>query len=158
MNFWKLPPKEKIYEAFSVLADNRYLHVQPGMVKVGSSDGSKQYTVEWTEQNSTSGTVIKIASDDNASFWQGYIGYPIIAVLMINDLISFDRTIIDHFKGIPWKTLNKQFGNNYSKAVGIVLSGIDDKVMVEKIRSEVESIYGQLSALQLINPSTRLKG
>ena len=40
----KLPPIEKIYEAYSALADNR-IHMEETSAKVVSSDGAKSYKV-----------------------------------------------------------------------------------------------------------------
>jgi len=42
---------------------------------VDSSDNTKRYTVTWD------GSVY--TSNDNASIWQEYAGYPMIAVLML---------------------------------------------------------------------------
>ena len=158
MQYWKLPPKEKIYEAFSVLADQRYIMESDARAIVISSGGEKKYKVEWTEDNSDPGQAVSIISNDNASFWQGYTGYPIIAILMLNNRISFDKEVLVHFRGINWNTLNRQFKNNYAEAVGKILSEIDDKTIVEKIISEVGSIYKQLSALKLARPGNQGQG
>ena len=69
----KLPPIEKIYEAYSAIADNR-IALHENYAAVLSSDKSKEYTVGWNGNVYT--------SDDNATYWQGYAGYPVIAVLM----------------------------------------------------------------------------
>ena len=53
---------------------------------VVSSDESKTYEVE------TSADGREIASNDNASYWQGYVGYPAIAVLIARDFIVHRRT------------------------------------------------------------------
>ena len=71
----KLPPEEKVYEAFSAIGDGR-VEMHDGFAVVRSSDGSRQYTVEWDGN--------KYTSDDSATFWQGYPGYPVIAVLLLS--------------------------------------------------------------------------
>lgn len=109
-----------------------------------SSDGKKTYSVEW------SGDVSAITSNDNASYWQGYLGYPVIAVLMLQGRISFDRDIATLLAGIPWKQLNKTYRNDYDKAVSHVLktvelSGSSSVPVVE----EVDRIMEQLLALKI---------
>jgi hypothetical protein len=141
---WKLPPGEKIYEALSVLADNRYEMKADGKAVVTSSAGDKHYTVSWAEAIDH----IKINSNDNASRWQGYMGYPIIALLMITRKIQYDPSILPHFKGIEWNRLNKAYKNDYAKVVELLLNQLDDSV-VHKIKSEVDHIFEQLSRLTL---------
>jgi hypothetical protein len=147
MATWKLPPKEKIYEAFSVLANKRYT-IEGNTATITSSDGKKHYAVEWNDQKNPD-TALAITSNDNASYWQGYIGYPIIAILMITGKIRFNDQIIPHFKDIPWNTLNKSAKNDYAAVVNKLLSGIGDKKEVDKIISGVENIYKQLADLKL---------
>lgn len=69
----KLPPIEKIPEAYSAIADHR-IEMSENSAVVDSSDKTKRYTVTWNDDLYT--------SNDNASIWQGYAGYPMIAVLI----------------------------------------------------------------------------
>ena len=157
MEKWKLPPKEKIYEAFSVLADNRFVIESNGKASVTSSSGNKQYSLEWIEENSLLETIIKITSNDNASYWQGYLGYPIIAILMVNEKVQFNRSIIEHFKGIQWKALNTACNNNYSKVVEKILANINDEQEIEKIKQEIDNIFNQISDLYIVRLNKKLK-
>ncbi len=147
MTPWKLPPKEKIYEAYSVLADRRCIMISDHKAVISSSDGSKTYTLTWSEDPESN--YFKVNSDDNASRFQGYTGYPIIALLMILDKINLDEDILPHFKDINWHNLNKQFKNNYAQAVEFVLSQRSMEESV-KIREETDRILEQLSKLNLI--------
>ena len=70
---WKNPPKIKVYEALGCIADNR-IEVNENEAKVYSSSREKYYTVKY-DRNS-------IMSNDNGSYWVGYLGYPSIALLM----------------------------------------------------------------------------
>lgn len=72
-----------------------------------SSNREKKYTVTWENGVYT--------SNDNASYWRGYAGYPIIAVLMLQKELSLNSDIIDHFKGINWTELNKNIKQNTQK-------------------------------------------
>jgi hypothetical protein len=147
IKYWKLPPPEKIYEALSVLADGRYTMEAAGKVTVTSSGGDKKYMVRWKEEDTAAGQVIMITSNDNASFWQGYTGYPIIAVLMIIKKITFDSSLLLHFQGVSWNEINKRYRNDYAKAADEVLSKVDEDA-VQKIKSEVGSIYRQIEGLK----------
>lgn len=141
---WKLPPKEKIYEAFSVIADERYTIISDGKAFVTSSSGDKKYSVTWEMH----GGIIRIKSNDNASVWQGYTGYPIIATLMALGRIRYDEGIIFHFRDIPWKSLNAAHKNNYAAAVNEVLTRLNDPALVKRIRESVDEVFKQIEALQ----------
>jgi len=144
MAIWKMPPKAKVYEALGALADGRVKIVAEGKGEVVSSTGNKSYSVEWSKDLSS------FSSNDNASYWQGYLGYPIIAVLCTLEKIEYNATVSNHLAGVHWKELNKKHKNNYDSAVDEVLasvqrSGIDSQVVVQ----EVDNIMNQLQALKL---------
>lgn len=69
----KLPPISKVYEALSAVADGR-VSLEETEAYVTSSDYSKIYTVRFDETT--------YSSNDRATSWQHYAGYPIIAVLI----------------------------------------------------------------------------
>ena len=70
----KLPPIQKILEAYTAIVDNN-VNLTENEAKVKSSNGAKTYTVSWEND--------VYHSNDNATYWQGYAGYPVIAVLML---------------------------------------------------------------------------
>ena len=144
MDSWKLPPKAKIYEALSAVADNRVKITSETSAIVTSSSLDKNYTVTWSED------LTHITSNDNASHWQGYVGYPIVAVLLVKGKMNFDRKIAGHLAGIAWKKVNKQFKNDYDKAVESVLATLEEKgIDTRSIRDEVERIMTQIEQLAL---------
>ncbi|HPJ94926.1 MAG TPA: hypothetical protein PLU81_12450 [Deltaproteobacteria bacterium] len=144
MEGWKLPPKAKIYEALSAVADGRVSRTGANTAEVISSSGTKSYTVEWNDD------VSAVTSNDNASYWQGYLGYPIMAVLMHLGRLAYDSTIALHLAGIPWKQINKQFKNDYDKAVGSVLTLLEEKgVNTQAIQDEADRIMSQTEQLSL---------
>ncbi|MBI5569578.1 MAG: hypothetical protein HY914_06490 [Desulfomonile tiedjei] len=141
---WKLPPKAKIYEALGAIGDGRVTIVEPGQAQVASSDGSKTYLVEWSED------LRQITSNDNASYWQGYTGYPIVAVLMQLGRLDFSKDAAALLSGIPWKQLNRRFRNDYAKAIATVLDDLEAKgTPRETITAEVDRIVVQLEGLRL---------
>jgi len=144
MAVWKMPPKAKVYEALSAVADGRVTLTGPLTAQVRSSSGHKTYDVKWSED------VHEITSNDNASYWQGYIGYPIIAVLMELGKLSFDPDVARKLSGVPWKEINNRFKRDYDKAVNHVLDQIEEEGGDRaEITGEVEKIYDQLGKLEL---------
>ncbi|MCH5319951.1 MAG: hypothetical protein J1E38_09635 [Paramuribaculum sp.] len=103
-----LPPIEKIYEAWTAVADGR-VELSDTNAKVSSSDGTKEYTVRFAGDT--------YSSNDNATFWRGYAGYPVIAVLMLQGKLPLDLDEAKKWKGINWTSVNKKHRNNYQAAV-----------------------------------------
>lgn len=137
----KMPPIEKIYEAYSAIADGR-VTLNADSAKVVSSNGEKQYTVTWKDDVYT--------SNDNASYWQGYAGYSMIAVLMLQGKLTLNKDIAYCFKEINWTELNKKYKAKYAKAVEEVMSGLKGKgIDCDKIFLEVQNVYRQIEELEI---------
>lgn len=131
----KMPPKAKIYEAFSAIADNR-IAIKENEATVKSSDLKKEYQIKWQDN--------KISSTDNATFWQGYPGYPVIAIWLETGIIDYNKDITNGFKNINWHELNNKYKRNYDKAVQEVLDSLPNK---DDIIKEVDNIYTKLESL-----------
>lgn len=147
MKTWHEPPIAKVYEALGALADGRVKTTSSTSAEVLSSSKDKTYTVEWSIDYSS------ITSNDNASFWQGYCGYPIIAVLLLAGRLSYDKTVSDALKSLPWKQINDRFKGNYDKAISQVL----DRVQAlggnrDIIVKECERIHAELKLLKIGRP------
>ena len=137
----KLPPMEKIYEAYSAIADDR-IELGEGEAKVTSSDHAKQYTVAWD------GDVY--SSNDNATYWQGYAGYPVLSVLMLEGYLPLDTGITQYFKGINWNKINARHKSDYKKAAAEVLGHLrTEGAPVDKIIQEAGRVYTQLADLDI---------
>lgn len=123
----KLPPLEKMYEAYSVLADDRF-DLSPERLTVRSSDGSKEYTVTWDESGC-------YRSNDSATYWQGYAGYPVIVALLLQGRLPLDEEVTGWFGGIPWKSLNDAHKRDYAAAAAEAFQqiGLD---MSQQLRAE----------------------
>jgi len=145
MVVWKLPPKAKIYEALSAVADGRVaLSIDNNQAEVTSSSGTKTYNVIWNNDISA------ITSNDNASYWQGYLGYPILAVLMVQKQLQYDKSVAALMAGINWKQVNRQHRNNYDKALAQVLKSLEEKgANTGTVRQEVDRIFVQIKHLGL---------
>jgi hypothetical protein len=144
MTLWKMPPITKIYEAFTAVADGRVQLTGTGLATVASSRGDKVYDVEWSDDAGT------IAANDNASYWQGYVGYPIVAVLLARGVLHADEAAVTALHGFPWHDLNKRYKRDYDAAVAQVLrdlaAGGTDAALIER---EAAAVLEQLADLGL---------
>lgn len=134
----KLPPIAKIYEAYTCIADGR-IEMNENAAVVSSSDGKKKYTIKWKDND--------YASNDNATFWQGYPGYPVLAVLMLQNKLNYNKEIVNLFSNINWHALNEKHKRDYDAAVEEVLNEIHYDTAI--IKEEVNKIYEEIKNLNI---------
>lgn len=147
----KLPPIEKIYEAYTAVADNRVKiaessTLEQGEATVSSSDNAKEYTIEWNAST--------YSSNDNSTFWQLYAGYPVIAVLMLQGLLPYNKEAAEYFRGVNWKCLNTRYKNDYAAALKEVIrqKGLDSSERAEELSEitlSVQNVYNRLQMLDI---------
>lgn len=111
---WKMPPAAKIYEAIGALGDGRVTLIDDSHARVRSSGGEKSYDVEMSADGR------EVSSNDNASYWQGYLGYPGIAVMLARGFLKVNPAAVKALTGVPWKELNRRFRNDYAKTIAEV--------------------------------------
>ncbi len=143
---WKIPPPIKVYEAIGAIGDGRVRPIDAThrVWEVGSSDGAKKYRVEVSADGRG------ISSTDNASYWQGYLGYPAIAVLMARGTLHASAEATRALAGIPWKELNRRFKNDYARTTAEVARIVEERGgNFDAIRAEAASILEALAALGL---------
>lgn len=131
-DFWKMPPRIKIYEALGSIADGRVHAISDSEALVISSDGSRRYHVRMVGD--------AISSDDNGSVYRGYLGYPAIAFLMLKGIVPFDERVANMLKGIPWRELNERF-KRYDLVEQYVLDRVPDP---DAMRRFVDEVYAFL--------------
>jgi hypothetical protein len=140
---WKMPPLVKVYEALGAIGDGRVRIEDGRRATVTSSDGSKTYEVE------TSADGREIASNDNASYWQGYLGYPAIAVLLARGFYRPPANVTDALAGVAWKELNRRHKNDWAATIGEVEKALEQSGHdPDAVRSEAESVLSFLRALR----------
>lgn len=145
----KMPPIEKIHEAYSAIADNRVI-IDNDTAKVTSSNYVKEYTVTWKDNIYT--------SNDNASYWNGYAGYPIIAVLMLQGKLKLNHSIVKCFKGINWTELNAKHKANYAKAVSEIMDRLKaSEIDCDTITMEINEVYKQIELLNITCKRSSIK-
>lgn len=145
----KMPPIEKVYEAYSAIADERIImHDTYALVK--SSDGKKTYEVDWKDN--------VYSSSDNATYWQGYPGYPVLAVLMLQGKLPYHKENAEKMKNVPWKKWNDQYKRDYAAAAEHVFQELEEKgISTQNIRTDAEAAMQALSGLDLTVRRGRLK-
>jgi hypothetical protein len=146
---WKQPPIAKVYEAFGAVSGGRVQVTGPGRAVVTSSSGERTYDVWWDDD------LRAVFSTDNASKFQGYAGYPIIAVLLVLGRLHADVSVMAPLAGVDWHALNARFKRRYDEAVAHALAearsaGADPGAIV----AAAEDVAVQLAGLRL----TRLSG
>jgi len=136
-----IPPRIKVLEALGAIADGRIKLLDSKNAFVLSSDGSRKYKVyvnlEKNEAHST----------DNGTKYRGYIGYPIIAFLMLQKKLPFDKKIADALKEIPWKKLNEKYKRYYivekivkEKAKNNGVDSKDIDILVKDVLNELKKL------------------
>ena len=134
--YWIHPPLEKIYEALGALADGR-VEVDGNSARVYSSSRNKFYIVHYDPDTQS------IMTNDNASFYKDYMGYPALAYLMVIGELSYESKVAELLKGIPWKDLNEKYKHDFEETIEHVFR---ERTIVERraIEDEVRSIEEQL--------------
>ncbi len=139
---WKMPPVVKVYEAIGALGDGRVTLKDETHAAVVSSEGDKTYDVE------NSPDFHEVSSNDNASYWQGYLGYPGIAVLLARGLYRPRPKTLDALSAIPWKEINRRFRNDYAKTIAAVAHRIKERGHdPESVKAETEAVVEALRKL-----------
>ena len=153
-----MPPRIKILEALGAIADKR-IEVKGDRAKVISSttkskdfEGAqkswisdmhgKNYAVTFDGKN-------KIISNDDGSYFKGYLGYPSIAFLMLKKILPYDEKIAVALKDIKWKELNEKFKDYYKveQIVKIKVSRL--KVKQNQIDEFISKVTEKIKELNL---------
>lgn len=136
---WDIPPRVKVLEAMGAVADGR-VEVKNHKGKVTSSMETKKYTVVYEEKRNA------VYSNDNASKWQGYMGYPTIAFLMEKGMIGYDKKVAQAMKGFRWKKLNEKFDDHSETALYVKQ---ECSLKPEDIEGAVDAVMRRLRELGL---------
>ena len=115
-----------VYEALTAIASDR-IKKEGGVYKCYSSSGNKFYTIKCELGE------LRCMSDDNMAYYRDEVSYPILAVLLIENVIPYNRTSLTHFAGFAWKDVNQKNKNDYMKSVKEFLGGITDETERQNI-------------------------
>lgn len=138
---WGTPPDIKIYEALGAVADNR-VKSDGNHAQVYSSSGNKFYDVEYDADSKS------IMTNDNGSYWKGYLGYPAIAYLMSTGVLTYTAALGSLLQGISWKDINTRFKNDFDKTLDFILKDFSPEER-QSLHSYVQQIQKEIANLNL---------
>ncbi len=142
----KVPPKVKVLEALGAIADGRIKIIDETKAEVTSSEGDRKYKVYYYEKLNAAN------STDNGTKFRHYVGYPIIAFLMLKGKLSFNKKFAEALKGIDWKAINEKF-KNYEKTIEYVYKVAKERgVNPKEIDEFAEKILEEIKNLKLVYP------
>lgn len=136
----EVPPRIKVLEAAGSIADGRVTRVGDHF-EVGSSTGDRVYHV-YVDGNA-------VSSDDNGTAFRHYVGYPVLAVLMMNGTLSVEKEISEKLKGIKWRELNERFKNYHGVEMFIKRELKEKGIAATKVDGFIEGVLGQVGKLGL---------
>jgi hypothetical protein len=140
---WKEPPVIKVYEALGALGDKR-VEVEGNTAKVWSSSGNKHYDVLWDPE------IPGITANDNGSFYQGYLGYPMVAFLMAKGVLQYNTLWADTLAGFAWKDINVKYKNDWKKTADFIRGELEARGHdLAAFDLELDSIMTQIRELKL---------
>lgn len=137
---WKLPHIIKIPEAYTAYIDKRYKRDGEGRFLIFSSDYSKQYTVTIFDDG--------YASNDNMSYNNGVLGYPIVVILILENKLAINQEIAALFSKINWTETNLKFEKNFTLSMEMVIKEVvNEKYSYEAIYANIQKTYLQLQRI-----------
>ena len=143
MPYLRSPPKIKVLEAAGAVADGRVKLLDETHAIVTSSRGDRTYRVYVNVKKG------EACSSDNGTVYRGYVGYPIISVLMIKGVLPFNDRVAKALKDIPWKDLNEKY-----KKYDLVMEEIkkiaeNNGVLPQELEAFKEQVYSKIRRLRL---------
>lgn len=149
------PPRIKVLEAAGAVGDNRIKVLSSTSATVGSSLGDREYKVVLIEESMG---VYRAYSNDNGTLHRGYVGYPILAFMIVKNILPVDNDVIRAMTGIPWKELNERYQKyaiveniviSRAERLGVPRSVIDDYINVVFKKLGLMKIYFDESLARL---------
>lgn len=143
----KLPPKVKVIEALSAVADERII-IEDLLSKEwkcnSASSPWKTYKILYNEKENT------ISSNDSGSINQGFLWYPAIAFLLRIWKLKYDESILEMMKDINRADIKEKVHKDYESSYRLVLWNLHMQwYNVDYFISQVEYIYDQIPDLYL---------
>jgi hypothetical protein len=140
------PPRIKFLEALGTVADGRVRVISDSEAEVAASEGDRVYRVFLDLDGGLAD------SDDNGTRFRNYVGYPIIAFMMVKGLIPYVPKIGDLLKGVRWRSLNERY-----KSYRVVESHIKEMLAgkgVEPVEVDrfIDEAYRRLAGIELRKP------
>ncbi|MCS7145650.1 MAG: hypothetical protein NZ938_03025 [Aigarchaeota archaeon] len=140
------PPRVKVLEAVGAVAGARVKVLSDAEAEVRASEGDRTYRVFLDMSRGLAD------SDDNGTRFRNYIGYPILAFMMVKGILPYDEELGRALKDVKWRSVNELFKNyrlveryikEELKRVGVQSSRVD---------SYIAEVMGALSGIALQKP------
>lgn len=114
----KKTPVEKVYEAWTAIADGRIKIAEGSTVSEGSATMSSSITASIMTYagKKMDGCSIRTTTRRIGA----YAGYPILAVLMMQGRLPYDEAVAGQYAGVDWKAVNTRHRNKYAEAIAEV--------------------------------------
>lgn len=143
----KLPPKVKIIEALSAVADER-ITIEDLLSKEWKCNSSstpwKVYKIIYNEKEN------QIFSNDSWSVNQWFLWYPSIAFLLKIWKLKYDESILEMVKDTDWIKIKWLVHKDYESSYRLILWNLHmEWFNVDYFISQVEYIYNQISELHI---------
>lgn len=140
------PPRIKVLEAIGAIGDGRIRLIDDNKALVKSSTGEKEYKVVIMKEGMDA---FRVFSNDNGTIYKGYVGYPIIALLIMKGELPLDNVVAKALSGIPWKELNEKY-QKYAVVENIVISRAE-RLGVQRttIDEYVNVVYKKLGVVKI---------
>jgi hypothetical protein len=150
--YLRLPPKIKVLEAAGAIADARVTSLNDKWFTVRSSEGDREYNVFVDIEKR------EACSTDNGTRFRGYVGYPILSVLMLKGVLPYDDSIGKALSGIDWKALNEKFKKYAIVEEEVKKIAKERGVSPEEIDRFKEVVYDKLKRFRLKSTDVCLHG
>lgn len=138
-----LPPRIKRYEALWSITDQR-TKVEDWEYHVYSSSGNKYYTVEYNQEKNA------IITNDNATFYKGYLGYPALCYLLENNILSYQADQALLVQAVYRKQLNTDMKYDFDAVIQHLQETIDwDRKAFDIYVDQLEADLKKLQLAQL---------
>jgi len=138
-----MPPKIKVLEATGAIADGRIKQINEREFTVISSEGDRTYSVYVDLKKK------EACSTDNGTKFRGYIGYPIISILMIKKALPYNENIARALSHIDWKALNEKYKKYSLVEEEVKRIALSKGVSETTIEAFKERVYKELKKIRL---------
>ncbi|MEM0001346.1 MAG: hypothetical protein QXS24_06180 [Desulfurococcaceae archaeon] len=147
MKLLSKPPRIKVLEAIGAVGDERISILSDIEASVVSSMGDKEYKVVVINEGNQ---VFRVYSNDNGTIYRGYVGYPILAFMMVKDILPVDGEVLKAMTNIPWKELNERY-QKYSIVENIVLTRAEKMGVSRQIIDDyVNLVFKKLGLMKIL--------
>ncbi len=140
------PPRVKVLEAVGAVAGDRVRVLSESEAEVRASEGDRTYRVFLDTARGLAD------SDDNGTRFRNYIGYPILAFMMVKGLLPYDEEIGKALKDVKWRSINELF-KNYRLVERYIKEELKRTgITSERVDSYIASVMDALSGMTLQKP------